>query len=397
MDGYEYYDHATYSDHLRVYDTYNGQNYEESSVSQAVVGYSQRSASVSSDHHRPTPFEARFAKVVTNVPAHVVDVAFIGKRDHTFHLSVGDAGASSFVYPPGWAEKLSNAEDRSFTKARERLKDGSGFDIGVALAEARASAEMLSGVAGKMSKGLSSLRSLINQSRSRKAKAALTATAGAWLEGYYGWGSLARDASSIVDVLVAKVNKPLIITSHATTKIEQSWGPTDTPNYRRRWSECDGFVKVGYRAIVEDEFARSIDKWGLANPYAIAWEVVPLSFVIDWFVPIGGILSSLSATVGLRFLDGYVSRVQNSVRTVRYYNTNPFKSEQELVHGEYVVKGKEFTRRPLYGFEFPRLYANENPFNTNRVANASALVTQAILGGEVRTSTYKTRSLRRYG
>lgn len=39
---------------------------------------------------------------------------------------------------------------------------------------------------------------------------------------------------------------------------------------------------------------------GLTNPAQVAWELVPFSFVIDWFLPLGDYFSTLDATFGLQ-------------------------------------------------------------------------------------------------
>jgi hypothetical protein len=37
----------------------------------------------------------------------------------------------------------------------------------------------------------------------------------------------------------------------------------------------------------------------------VAWEIIPFSFVADWFLPVGKFLSHLTATSGLVFVNGY--------------------------------------------------------------------------------------------
>jgi hypothetical protein len=39
---------------------------------------------------------------------------------------------------------------------------------------------------------------------------------------------------------------------------------------------------------------------GLSDPLSVAWEVVPFSFVLDWFLPIGNYIESFSAERGLK-------------------------------------------------------------------------------------------------
>lgn len=48
---------------------------------------------------------------------------------------------------------------------------------------------------------------------------------------------------------------------------------------------------------------------GLANPTKLAYDMLALSFVFDWFFPIGNYLETMSSTFGLRVTDGYVTTV----------------------------------------------------------------------------------------
>jgi hypothetical protein len=38
---------------------------------------------------------------------------------------------------------------------------------------------------------------------------------------------------------------------------------------------------------------------GLLNPALLYWELMPYSFVVDWFIPVGDVLASLTAGLGL--------------------------------------------------------------------------------------------------
>lgn len=61
---------------------------------------------------------------------------------------------------------------------------------------------------------------------------------------------------------------------------------------------------------------------GLTNPLSLAWELVTLSFVVDWFLPIGRTLDSLDATVGTDFLDGFMTTTSkaSSESSLKYYS-----------------------------------------------------------------------------
>lgn len=63
--------------------------------------------------------------------------------------------------------------------------------------------------------------------------------------------------------------------------------------------------QAGYLGKPELTWANDLDRLGAGNPAAIAWDLLPLSFTIDWLVKIGDFLNLLTATSGIDFLGGY--------------------------------------------------------------------------------------------
>jgi hypothetical protein len=45
---------------------------------------------------------------------------------------------------------------------------------------------------------------------------------------------------------------------------------------------------------------KSISRTGLLNPVQLAWEVIPCSFVVDWFINVGDFLASFDALEGVK-------------------------------------------------------------------------------------------------
>jgi hypothetical protein len=72
-------------------------------------------------------------------------------------------------------------------------------------------------------------------------------------------------------------------------------------------------VKYGTSFVVPSNLVRQAASLGFTNPKNVIWELVPFSFVVDWFLPIGDFLSNLSA------LDGLV--VKESYKTVTVHET----------------------------------------------------------------------------
>lgn len=66
-------------------------------------------------------------------------------------------------------------------------------------------------------------------------------------------------------------------------------------------SRCSG--KIMY--VADDPRFATLESIGLINPLSVAWELVPLSFVLDWFIPVGGYIENVFAPQGLKFIAGY--------------------------------------------------------------------------------------------
>lgn len=73
-------------------------------------------------------------------------------------------------------------------------------------------------------------------------------------------------------------------------------------------------LRVAYRFGCEirvvNPTLRKLRDTGLINPLQTAWELVPFSFVIDWFVNVGDHISALGMFTGLEVRNGFTSRLE---------------------------------------------------------------------------------------
>lgn len=85
--------------------------------------------------------------------------------------------------------------------------------------------------------------------------------------------------------------------------------------------EFTGTINVSLveKYIVNNDLARSLQTLGLVNPAEIAWEMLPWSFVIDWFVPVGAYIRSLTGDTGVTFVVG--TRTVTTVGSFRRVTT----------------------------------------------------------------------------
>lgn len=106
-------------------------------------------------------------------------------------------------------------------------------------------------------------------------------------------------------------------------------------------SRVQGILQARHtvRFGVSNQLAHSLQSYGLINPLEIAWEVLPWSFVVDWFLPIGQFIQNQAATAGLDFLTGTISYRFNGL--VRESEQNPDSVVNLLTNSDYVGDGSD--------------------------------------------------------
>jgi hypothetical protein len=291
----------------------------------------------------------------------------------------------SMSFPPQFYAELENAYSKSVTKALMKLRSNTA-QIGAAIFEAKKTAEMIA------SQSLAVLRAYQAARRGNFAEVArqlgITSSrvlsgkhaANMWLQTMYGWLPLLVDIKQGCDRLAKGYrDKGFIIDAHSTPKF-RFVEPWHFGGQKSQWIFEAG-VRCAIEARIKNSFLDSIDGSGVLNPLSIAWELVPYSFVIDWFVPVGNVLESLTATAGLEFASGYTStRYEGSFHALLNdrgpgtYITDP----GELEIGYFFLQ-----RQPMGGFPLPRLYAKDNPFTSDHIKTAVALMRQ-LMGNSAR-------------
>lgn len=198
--------------------------------------------------------------------------------------------------------------------ARNKLKDQK-VNLGVAFAERAATSRMLGDTARRLVRSVRELRS----GNFRNAARALGIVndpgrprgsnwTNHWLQLQYGWKPLLSDVYGSCDALAKREQSDWRVTVKASRRDSDFWKkerfPLGTTHPNRNFDACrlevrrDRRVFVRIDAIPENDLTMSFASLGLTNPLEVAWEVVPYSFVVDWFLPLGDWLSSLDALLG---------------------------------------------------------------------------------------------------
>jgi hypothetical protein len=223
------------------------------------------------------------------------------------------------------------------------------------------------------------------------ANDAANAVGNGWLALQYGWKPLIQDvhgaAETLAQASMGPENKNSVYAVSSGTSRKslalnqmQSFSTPDWSGYDSILYSCDGFysVKVKVRYVRSSPAVSSLAKLGISNPALLAWELLPYSFVVDWFFPIGNWLGGLDATAGLSFDSGFrttflkydatTTKVQSITRIS--VNGSSFTSAKES------KKYVQMSRIALTGFPAAPAPSFKNPLSSSHLASAMALLKQ---------------------
>lgn len=217
-----------------------------------------------------------------------------------------------------------------------------------------------------------------------------------WLELNYGWIPAMLDVKGAMDVLKKRdsAGDSLRYSAKASRHVASSWLSPSPNGWRGMTGNGSKFTTPGEARCLVNDFAgvfvrvdftmdnpalHEIQQLGLVNPVALAWNLVPYSFVADWFLPVGSYLQSWTAALGLRFLGGSVSVLQkrsiNGLVATRVDSGSGYQIFE--AHGGRVDNVK-FNRTVLTSFPGPRMPHFKNPLTLGHFANAMSLLVSAL-------------------
>lgn len=139
-----------------------------------------------------------------------------------------------------------------------------------------------------------------------------------FLEFHFGWIPLCADVYSTMETLF-EVPPGLPIRIRVSTEERSGFRAWDSNQYH---DEQTGLYGVGITGLVtvNNPNLLLLNKLGLLNPASIAWELVPYSFVLDWFANINTVLSQFTDFAGLNTdLVSYTTRCEGTRK--QYYTT----------------------------------------------------------------------------
>lgn len=213
------------------------------------------------------------------------------------------------------------------------------FNAPVAIAERKSTLALITDNAKRLAKAARMIRkgkpakavqALGHGYRKPKDVGGFKGPADEWLQIQYGWGPLLSDIhGALVVADFANVrNKPRRVLVGNSETVSGSYETvagmelySNLPYPSHLWQirfpykvsvERDVRVKVCVDVTPDNKTLATVDQLGITNPALVAWELVPYSFVIDWFVPIGDWISSTPPLWGVSYGPMWMTHVVKS-------------------------------------------------------------------------------------
>lgn len=179
----------------------------------------------------------------------------------------------------------------------------------------------------------------------------LRAASDMWLEYTYGWTPFMSDvrnaAFALMDAVENEPNRIARFTGSAKSEqhvfnpsVKWEVSPESTGPY---FADVKDSVRFVWRAAPNDLDLPA--RFGLGNPLEIGWELLPFSFVADWFLPIGDYLSALD--VPYRF--AHQGGTRGLFRQIRQRGFTNQSDWWTAVQGSFASEYLRVRRFPLSG------------------------------------------------
>lgn len=263
---------------------------------------------------------------------------------------VGGADSLGHVPEPKYTDGWNLVKNRAYDKLRSRINSA---DMGVNLVEYRQASAMF----GKRGADVLNVASLLVRRRFRDAGRILNASfydgkpprrnrngwvlpnltkrsnislSNLWLEWHFGWSPLISDCQAAAKVISDPIPDTKI---YGQAETFERYAYTTVTGTLNKTTETRSVVtrhrcrQGAYVAITNPNLALA-GQLGLLNPAALAWEIVPFSFVVDWFVNVGDWLQGFTDFAGMTLRMPYTSQhtwsFDNFARSTSGYMVSPW-------------------------------------------------------------------------
>lgn len=203
-----------------------------------------------------------------------------------------------------------------------------------------------------------------------------------WLEFHFGWEPLVKDIYNACDLIQKPIAGGQVTVRGRTQQIGASFqnagGCSDSKKSFRSGS-FSGRVrgKAGMSFAISNPNLYLANRLGLVNPAAVAWELVPYSFVVDWFVNCSQVIGEFSDFIGVKVENAWYGTTCKAIGS--YYDAGYIYCDTKQPYAMYF-----YQKEGLYSYRYlglPSVKLGIKPFkrlSTVRAATAISLLLQHL-------------------
>lgn len=218
-----------------------------------------------------------------------------------------------------------------------------------------------------------------------------------WLEYRYGWMPLVHSIYDAVDNTLREYqNTTMLVKGRSSWKdyvhdYTVTEGALGSRKAIRKYNEYSCRTELGLTFMPPPLSQQMIQNWTSVNPLSTAWELLPFSFVADWFVNVGDQLRAWEnwAMYYQYFSGGYRTQVIHEVRAADFFDGIP-EPVPEYRNGYLVQKAYgsrtdfgctsklvKFDRILVLNLPTPSGFRFKVDLNAKRLTDAAALASGA--------------------
>lgn len=187
-----------------------------------------------------------------------------------------------------------------------------------------------------------------------------------WLEHTYGWVPLLGDVHTAMSGQLSEP-PPFHLRKSRTQSVQHQIVASRSTHEVTQIVTGNHRVTIKADVHVDDPSVSFANSLGLTNPALLAWELLPYSFVVDWFLPIGPWLESVMALKGL-----HLSNKSTTIGTVTRVFVDARGVGSRTGFGAAKIETIDIKRSLVIpDLPLPKL---KNPFSTQHALNAIALL-----------------------
>lgn len=298
-----------------------------------------------------------------------------GMPEHRYVRKGSFMSNSAHGYNPPW--ERSALYNRALSDLNEKSRGS--LDLSISLAEA--------GQTKRMIKSVGAFTDFAKYAGLGGVVAGTRALANGWLQYRYGWKPLMNDVFLAADEGIRIViNKLEHFHARAKTPMKGTVNPRQT---------VDGVqvpTEVEMKGVQSCQFNLSLrmpdgtfdpTRWTSMNPISIGWELIPYSFVVDWFVDVGGYLRNIETALlyNTRFHSGSFSElyaIQTEERIGLHQDKDSGGVNRKWERMTCYHKDVQFLRTVLTSYPLPRKPTFQVDLGAGKLITAAALLRQLL-------------------